>query len=64
MSGHRRQSTIIVNNELNLWPRSTCVLVYLLFSNEIQSIFLFLIKNILKQLKDIIKYFKKHVQRT
>jgi hypothetical protein len=64
MSGHRRQSTIIVNNKLNLWPRSTCVLVYLLFSNEIQSIFLFLIKNILKQLKDIIKYFKKHVQRT
>lgn len=44
--------------------KSTCVLVYLLFSNEIQSIFLFLIKNILKQLKDIIKYFKKHVQRT
>jgi hypothetical protein len=35
--------------------KSTCVLVYLLFSNEIQSIFLFLIKNILKQLKDIIK---------
>lgn len=64
ISGHKHQSTIIVNNELNLWPRSTCVLVYLLFSNEIQSIFLFLIKNILKQLKDIIKYFKKHVQRT